>query len=310
MGAWSVEAMFRQPPETVESHLLMNWTEAIRICSLETFRNAMDILKSLIPFLLASSCATPARDEDSPRMETHESEWIQLFNGKDLDGWRVKVSGYDLDDNSLGIFSVADGVIRIGYENLESFDGEFGHLIFDQPFESYRLRVEYRFLGEQCPGGPAWAWRNSGVMLHGQAPESITKEQSFPVSIEAQMLGGPKDESGGTRSTANLCTPGTHVELDGKLLTQHCVDSKSLTYFGDDWVTIELEVHGGERILHWMDGEVVLAYEAPQLDPGDADAKRLIDAGAELLLSSGYVSLQAESHPMEIRKVEYLPIRF
>ena len=93
----------------------------------------------------------------------------------------------------------------------------------------------------------------------------MTKEQSFPVSIEAQMLGGPKEQSDVLRTTANLCTPGTHVEIDGNLYTSHCVNSTSSTYFGDEWVTIELEVHGGERILHWMDGEIVFQVDDESL---------------------------------------------
>ena len=254
--------------------------------------------------LLASSCAAPKSESPVSTDEVQADAWIQLFNGEDLDGWRVKISGYELDDNSLGIFQVQDGVIRIGYDHLDSFHGEFGHLFYDTPFDYYRLRVEYRFLGEQLSGGPGWAWRNSGVMLHGQHPETMTRDQSFPVSIEAQMLGGPADESGGIRTTANLCTPGTHVEIDGKLHTPHCLNSNSLTHYGDEWATIELEVRGGEQIRHWMDDTIVLSYEAPQLDPNDGDAKRLIDAGADLLLTGGYISLQAESHPMEIRSVE------
>lgn len=250
---------------------------------------------------LPFACATPQEDT-----ALSAEEWTQLFNGEDLEGWRVKVSGYDLDDNSLGIFGVEDGVIRVSYDNLESFNGEFGHLFFDTPLDYYKLRVEYRFLGEQVPGGPGWAWRNSGVMLHGQDPESMTRDQSFPVSIEAQMLGGPATEADGKRTTANLCTPGTHIEIDNKLVTSHCINSNSETYYGDEWATIELEVRGGDQIRHWMDGEIVMAYGATQLDPNDPDAKRLIEAGAELPLTSGYFSLQAESHPMEIRKVEIL----
>ncbi len=265
----------------------------------------MDLSKIAIgALLLALSCAAPT-GEDRPTYEDSQADtWIQLFNGENLDGWRVKVSGYELDDNSLDIFRVEDGVIRIGFDKLESFNGEFGHLIYGAPLDYYRLRVEYRFLGEQLTGGPGWAWRNSGVMLHGQAPETMTVDQSFPVSIEAQMLGGPVDASGGTRTTANLCTPGTNVEIDGKLFTPHCLNSNSLTHYGDEWATIELEVRGGEQIRHWMDDTIVLSYEAPQLDPNDSDARRLIEAGAELPLASGYFSLQAESHPMEIRSVK------
>jgi hypothetical protein len=152
------------------------------------------------------------------------------------------------------------------------------------------MRLEYRFVGEQCPGGPGWAFRNSGIMAHGQSPESMKKDQDFPDSIEVQLLGGNgKDE----RSTGNLCTPGTHVVIDGKLVTQHCISSSSKTYHGDQWVTIELEVHGNSVIKHIIDGEVVMEYEKPQLDDGT-------------MLSEGSISLQAESHPVEFRKVEIL----
>jgi hypothetical protein len=262
-----------------------------------TFSKASICASALLT--LALSCAGPA-----PAEHPAEDAWVQLFNGEDLDGWRVKVAGHELDDNALGIFRVEDGMIRVSYPGFEGFDGEFGHLIYDTSFDYYRLRVEYRFHGDQVPGGPGWAWRNSGVMLHGQAPESMTLDQSFPVSIEAQMLGGPAGPEHGERTTANLCTPGTNVEMEGQLVTRHCTNSNSATYYGDEWATIELEVRGGEQIRHWMDGEIVLSYEAPQLDPNDADAKRLIEAGAGLPLSSGYFSLQAESHPMDIRKVE------
>jgi hypothetical protein len=231
--------------------------------------------------------------------------WTQLFNGRDLDGWRVKVRGCELDDNYKNTFRVEDGVLRVSYDEYETFDGRFGHLIYTAPFSHYRLRVEYRFVGEQCPGGPGWAFRNSGVMLHGQAPESMTVDQEFPVSIEAQMLGG---DGTNARSTANLCTPGTHVVIADELVRRHCTNSSSATYHGDDWVTIELEVRGNESIRHYMGGELVLEYAEPQLDEGDADAASLLNHGAPKALGSGYLSLQAESHPLEFRSVEILEL--
>ena len=168
------------------------------------------------------------------------------------------------------------------------------------PFSNYVLRVEYRFVGKQTPGGPGWAFRNSGMMLHCQPPESMGKAQDFPVSIEVQLLGGDGQHP---RSTANLCTPGTHVVMGGELITRHCTDSRSKTFHGDQWVTAEVEVHGNEKIIHRVNGETVLEYERPQLDPGDADAKKLIRDG-NTMLSGGYIALQAESHPVEFRKVE------
>jgi hypothetical protein len=133
----------------------------------------------------------------------------------------------------------------------------------------------------------------------------MAKEQSFPVSIEAQFLGGNgKDE----RSTGNLCSPGTHVVMNGQLITQHCVNSRSKTYHGDQWVTMEVEVHGDSTIKHIVNGEVVLEYEQPQLDASDPDAQKLIING-EKRLHEGYIALQAESHPIEFRKMELLVLK-
>ena len=130
----------------------------------------------------------------------------------------------------------------------------------------------------------------------------MTVDQDFPVSIEAQMLGGNgKDD----RTTANLCTPGTNVVMKDKLVTRHCTSSKSKTYHGEQWVTLLLEVHGDGTIKHIHNGEVVLEYEQSQLDPKDSSAKRLIK-GDNLLLTGGTISLQSESHPLDFRKVEIM----
>lgn len=239
-----------------------------------------------------------------PSVGRAEERWIQLFNGKDLKDWTIKITGYEVGDNYKDTFRVEDGVMKVSYDGYEKFDRKFGHIFYHQPFSSYRLRVEYRFVGEQVPGGPGWAYRNSGIMIHGQSPESMTKDQNFPASIEVQLLGGPDT---GERSTANLCTPGTNVVMDGKLERQHCTTSSSKTYRGDQWVTAVVEVHG-RTITHVVNGEPVLSYSDPQLDPRDKDAQRLLEAGAEKLLRGGTISLQSESHPVEFRKVEILEL--
>lgn len=243
-----------------------------------------------------SSAVLRAGDPPQP------GRWISLFNGKNLDGWTMKIKGFELGDNPLNTFRVEDGVLRVVYDQYDKFDGKFGHIFYKEKFSHYRLRAEYRFVGKQTPGGPGWAFRNSGLMLHCPAPATMRKDQDFPVSIEVQLLGG---DGVAKRSTANLCTPGTHVVMGGKLITQHCTDSRSQTYHGDQWVTVEVEVRGNGTIKHFVNGELVMEYEQPQLDDGDADAKALIKDGNRML-HEGYISLQAESHPVEFRKVELM----
>ncbi len=234
------------------------------------------------------------------------SQWVSLFNGRDLDGWIPKFAGFPLGVNHLDTFRVEDGELVVSYDNYESFDGAFGHLFYVVPCEHYRLRLQYRFTGEQTPGGPGWAYRNSGVMIHGQAPETMGLNQSFPVSIEVQLLGG---DGQAERPTGNLCTPGTHVEFDGVLERRHCTNSSSPTFHGDEWVTMEIEVHGHESIVHLINGQVVLSYGAPQLDINDTDAQPVLAAqGGDVALRGGTLSLQAESHPCAFRAIELLPL--
>jgi hypothetical protein len=236
--------------------------------------------------------------------DAKEGEWIQLFNGRNLDGWTPKIKGYKAGENFGNTFRVEDGVLKVSYDAYDKFDGRFGHLFYKDKFSNYRLRVEYRFVGDQSPGGPNWAIRNSGVMVHGESPETMDKDQEFPASIEVQLLGG---SGSGNRTTANLCTPGTNVVMDGRLITQHCTNSKSKTYHGDRWVTVELEVRGGGTIKHIVDGETVLSYSEPQLDPRDAHASQLAEKDGKLL-TGGTISLQSESHPVEFRKVELMKL--
>ncbi len=234
--------------------------------------------------------------------EPKKSEWIPLFNGKNLDGWTPKFVGHPAGVNYLDTFRVEDGVLKASYDKYKQFDAKFGHLFYKDKFSHYILRVEYRFVGDQVKGGPGWATRNNGAMLHCQSPQSMHLKQNFPVSIEAQFLGGLGK---GERPTGSVCTPGTNIVINGKLVTTHCISSKSKTFHGDQWVTAELEVNGGGKIRHIINGDVVMEYEQPQYDPKDADgAKLLKEAKGKLIIEEGYIALQAESHPCEFRKVE------
>jgi hypothetical protein len=229
-----------------------------------------------------------------------EEAWIDLFNGRNLDNWKIKFTGHELGVNYRDTFTVKDGLLAVTYANWPDFNNEFGHMFYDEAFSNYNLRVEYRFVGAQVTNGPDWAFRNNGMMLHSQNPTTMTLSQEFPVSIEAQMLGGNGTDP---RPTGNVCTPGTNMVMGGELVTRHCTNSNSQTLHGDQWVTMEMEVRGSESIKQFVNGALVLEYQDIQLDPADNDAKALIEGGSPLMLDRGYISIQAESHPIEFRKI-------
>jgi hypothetical protein len=94
--------------------------------------------------------------------------------------------------------------------------------------------------------------------------------------------------------------------MDGQLVTRHCINSKSKTYEGDQWVRVEVLVHGDELIRHMVEGETVLEYTKPQIGGGNVNP---VDPAVKVdgtPLTGGYISLQAETAPIDFRKVELL----
>jgi len=250
-------------------------------------------------------------------LTSFSEEWLSLFNGKDLTGWNIKIAGRELNDNFNETFRVEDGMIRVRYDKYSEFNDLYGHMYYERPFSYYKLRFDYRFNGEQLKGGATWNNRNSGVMLHSQSAASNNYKQDFPVSIELQMLGGLGK---GPRTTANVCTPGTAVELKGKVDYTHCINSTSKTYDGDQWVHVEAIVAGDEFMNFIVNGDTVLTFQKPQIDGAfiskENKGKDWDDMGVTdkqiwiskegTTLKEGYIALQAESHPVDFKNIELL----
>jgi len=256
-------------------------------------------MKRLVYFLIVLVCIPGCTTNNNPEQE----EWVQLFNGKNLDGWDIKISQHKLNENFNNTFRVENGLLKVSYDKYDKFNGEFGHIFYKKKYSYYKLRMEYRFIGDQVPGGPGWAFRNSGAMLHSQSASSMKINQSFPTSIELQLLGGGGSDE---RPTANLCTPGTHYEINGELITRHCTNSSSDTYHGDQWVVVEAIVLGDSLITHIANSDTVLVYSKPQLDENDENYSEVLKQYGGNSIKEGYISFQGESHPIEFRKIELL----
>jgi hypothetical protein len=117
------------------------------------------------------------------------------------------------------------------------------------------------------------------------------------------------------RHTGNLCTPGTIVHTNGKLNPNHCIESNSKTYHGDRWVKAEIIVLGDSVIKHLVDGDTVFTFTKPQIGESywaqgrkDAYTKEWLTKNG-MALKEGYIALQAESHPIDFRKVEILNLK-
>jgi hypothetical protein len=253
----------------------------------------MRTLVTLLTLLIVQSAA-PADWRSAP-----PADWQLIFNGRNLDGWVVKLAHHDAGDNYADTFRVENGVIRVMYDKYGDFGARFGHLFYKQAVSHYVLALEYRFFGDQAKGGPGYARLNSGVMVHSQAPETILKDQDWPISVEAQFLAGG-------RTTMNVCTPGTEIFMKGVMVKAHCTNSSSRIYGNDEWVAVEVEVLGSERVRHLIDGQTVLQYETPTIGGGVANGFDPAVKKDGTILERGYIGLQAESQPVEFRNVRLL----
>lgn len=230
------------------------------------------------------------------------SDWQTIFNGKDLNGWIPKIYHHDTGDNYANTFRVNKGILEVNYSDYGKFDNRYGHLFYKEPFSSFHLKWEYRFTEEWLADAPNYTYRNSGVMFHSQSPESILKEQDWPISVEYQMLSEEKE--GVSRPTGNMCSPGTDVFFKGEKDPRHCINSTSPTFKWDEWVNAELIVYGDSIVHHLVNGDTVLTYTKPQIGGGIAngwDPAIKVDGKP---LVSGYIGLQSEGQGVLFKEIK------
>tara|TARA_B100000575_G_scaffold57829_1_gene43649 strand:+ start:5704 stop:6489 length:786 start_codon:yes stop_codon:yes gene_type:complete len=228
--------------------------------------------------------------------------WTKLFNGKNFDGWEIKVKGFDLNNNYRETYTVEDGVIKVSYDKYDSFDDKDGNIFYTrEKFMNYHLKLEYMFYGEHVRDND-WSYRNSGVMLHSENPKNIPKNQGVPVSIEAQFLGGLGNRKDGVKTTLNMCSPGTDVNIGGETAPNHCMRSKAIKYPKNEWVGVDIIVYNDSIIHHIIGKDTVMTYTNIRYANDEYYSENFKDMIGKPL-SEGYIALQSEGHPVKFRNI-------
>ena len=274
-------------------------------------KNNLRIFCLLLITLFFQSC-----NNNESKQEISKEDWETLFNGKDLTGWDIKIKDHPLNENFKNTFRIEDSMIRVVYNDYEKFDNQFGHLYSHKPYSYYKLKLQYRFVGDHLADAPEWADRNSGVMIHSQSAQSMNLHQDFPVSLEFQFLcGNGKD----TVPTGNVCTPGTFITYNGKTFLGHIQNSNSKTFLKNEWINAEAEVYGDSLIRHIINGDTVLTYTNAMIGEGFVNnslswtTASITDSvvwinKANTPLKEGHIALQAESQPIDFRRIEILDL--
>ena len=218
-----------------------------------------------------------------------KTAWKQLFNGKDLNDWNYHFSGYDYNVNPFNTLKVENGLLKVDYSGYERWNGEFGHFAREEIYSHFLYAVEYRFVGDQTLGGPGWAFRNNGIMFHSEPMSSMTKNQDFPISVEAQLLQRGSEEN--PKGVINLCNGASKTTAKETPNCSQEFASISLNH-KNDWIRAEVLVFADSLAKFILNGDTL----------GVFTNFKYADSGKSI--KEGRIARQAETHNTHFRKIE------
>ncbi len=199
----------------------------------------LDLIRLLLVSIAYSCALASARAESSP-------ETIRLFNGHDFKGWYVYTE--QTKRENPGVFQVVDGMIYVpgGKEDVAYLGG----LITEQPYENYRLRLEYKW-GEKTYGVRKNKARDAGVLLHCTGPHGPGPWMN---SYEFQIIEG---------GTGDLLLVNVAPDDTGKPLELKC--------------TAEIETRGGRK--YFKPGSELATVDSGRLNWWGRDSEWQDNAG-------------------------------
>jgi len=233
---------------------------------------------------------------------------VELFNGKNLDGWYtfIKGKGRNVDPNQ--VFQVKKGKIIISGE-------EFGCITTNEEYENYKLAVEYKW-GERTFSPRVERARDSGLLIHSVG-EDGGSSGIWMYSIECQLIEGGTGDllvvGDGTTQFSITCPVEQEKQKGSYRFSPNgnpaTINSGRINWFGRDanwedikgfrgagdiekpvgkWNKLECLVQGNE-IYIYLNG--ILVNHAIDVKP-----------------QKGRIQIQSEGAEIVFRKVELTPL--
>ncbi len=186
-----------------------------------------------------------------------QSDWIQLFTGKDLQGWRVS--------ENPSSFSVENGLIKVSGPRAHAFYiGDVG----DADFKNFELLVEVKTLPKA----------NSGIFIHTVYQEHDWPEKGYEIQVNQSHSDWRKSGSlyavqdvsevyveDGEWYTYHVIVNGDQISvaLNGKVVMEYeeSADIKRTSPLGKkrfDRGTIALQAHDAESVIYFRSIKIKL----------------------------------------------------
>ena len=99
-----------------------------------------------------------------------------------------------------------------------------------------------------------------------------------------------------------MCSPGTDVDIDGKIAPEHCMRSSSKIYPINEWVSIEIVVHSDSIVHHIIEKDTIMTYTNIRYSNDRFSTENFKDLVGKPL-EEGYIALQSEGHPVMFRNI-------
>jgi hypothetical protein len=187
---------------------------------------------------------------------TSAQDWVSMFNGKDLSGWKSNAATEEKPEEKTNSFSVEDGTLKVSNGRA--------HLFYVGPdgnasFKNFEFKAKVKIAGTE-PGS------NSGIYIHTKFQGKGWPDAGYECQVNSTKHKDPKK------------TGGLYAVKD--VLNQSPVPD-------DQWFDYEIKVDG-KHIVIKINGQVTTDYTEPEgWDPATA----LKNMGGRKL-GSGTIALQ------------------
>lgn len=183
------------------------------------------LILSVCMISICFSCIQTGNKQKSETSTTSDSEWISLFDGNTLQGWRSfqsdTITGWIVEDNS--IMALGEG------------DDLSGDIITKDQFGNFELELEWKI----APEG------NSGILYH---VVEGNHEATYETGPEYQLIddeGFPGDLGDWQRTGANYAMHVTQIDATKPV---------------GEWNTAKIIVNGN-HVEHWLNGTKIVEFE-------------------------------------------------